>query len=119
MADALAKFAEQSGIQVMFYTDATDGLLARPISGAFDPKDALKDLLAGTPLRAEFVNAHTVAIIGPPTGSQAVDRRVQAEDSSPAPVRDDSAAQGPRAEQDGSIHTNRLHAEGPIELLVG
>ncbi len=59
---ALSAFAEQSGIQVVFYTDVAQGLQGPKLSGTFTPREALTMLLEGTSLRAEFLNAHTVAI---------------------------------------------------------
>ncbi len=60
--DALKQLARQVGIQVVFYSRESEGLNAPRLRGTFTPQAALSELLAGTALRYEFVNANTVAI---------------------------------------------------------
>src|SRR5437016_3535527 len=58
--EALARFAEQSGFQVAVYTDRVQGMRAPQMTGSYVPREAIAKLLAGTPLRAEFVDSHTI-----------------------------------------------------------
>lgn len=51
---ALRIFARQSGLQILFPTDFTQGLRTHAVAGRFTPRDALDRLLAGTPLTATF-----------------------------------------------------------------
>jgi len=63
MAKALIQLTQQSGLQLIFPTDGGVARLPAPkLVGSFTPEEALKKLLAGSSLRYEFINAHTVAI---------------------------------------------------------
>lgn len=63
VADALHDFAQQSGVQVLFYSDVADReLKVTALSGTFTPDSALTQLLANTGLSWSYVNANTVAI---------------------------------------------------------
>jgi iron complex outermembrane recepter protein len=62
--DALKQLARQAGFQVVFYSKESEGVSAPKISGRFTAAQALGELLAGTGLTYEFVNANTVAIRG-------------------------------------------------------
>jgi iron complex outermembrane recepter protein len=68
---ALAAFAEQSGTQIVFYTDVADGLRSAPLSGSYTPRAALDRLLEGTGLRYEFVSEGRVVTIQPARTTQA------------------------------------------------
>jgi len=62
VGDALAQFAEQSGLQVVFYTDYVQGMRAPEITGRYSPDAAIAKILAGTALHADFVDSHTVIV---------------------------------------------------------
>jgi outer membrane receptor protein involved in Fe transport len=62
LAGALQALAEQIDVQIVFFSGATDGLTARPLSGSFTRVEALGVLLAGTGLRYVFLNDNSVAI---------------------------------------------------------
>jgi iron complex outermembrane receptor protein len=61
---ALTQFANQTGLQVLRRDEdvSVKGLMAPRVVGEFSPQEALSQLLAGTDLKFEFVNARTVAI---------------------------------------------------------
>lgn len=63
LADALDRFGEQSGLQVVYPHGITDGLTVAPLSGRYTAADALTRLLAGTRLRLMFANAKTVVVL--------------------------------------------------------
>jgi len=48
---SLKLFSIQSGIQVVFAPEVTDGVRANAVKGALTPTEAVERLLAGTPLR--------------------------------------------------------------------
>jgi hypothetical protein len=48
LQDALASFGRQSGWQLSYPADVTEGLTSQPLAGAYRPEDALGQLLAGT-----------------------------------------------------------------------
>src|SRR5687767_1154188 len=62
LSKALRIFAEQSGIQIVYYAQIAEGQTASRVLGTLSAKEALAALLAGTKLRFETVNADTVAI---------------------------------------------------------
>lgn len=49
---ALKTFAHQSGLEVLFVTEATQGVRTLAVKGKYTPREALDQLLAGTPLTA-------------------------------------------------------------------
>lgn len=58
---SLKRFSAQSGLQVLFATELTDGVRANAVKGDFTPMDAADRLLAGTPLR--IVRDETTGVI--------------------------------------------------------
>ncbi len=63
LADALDRFGEQSGLQVVYPHGVTDGFKTGAVSGRLSAGEALDRLLAGTGLRLQFANAQTVVIL--------------------------------------------------------
>jgi len=49
---ALKTFAHQSGLEVLFVTEATKGVRTLAVKGEYTPREAIDQLLAGTPLTA-------------------------------------------------------------------
>lgn len=63
MFAALKAWSEQSGLQFLVNTDElTPGLMASAVKGQLAPEVALRDMLKGSGLEYEFVNAKTVRI---------------------------------------------------------
>src|ERR1044072_1496494 len=62
---ALREYAQQSGDQVVFYSDVGKGLESTAVEGRFTRQEALQKLLLNTGLQSERVNAKTVAITAP------------------------------------------------------
>ena len=65
LANALNDLAEQSGLQVMFASELVARLKSPEVRGSLTAAEALQRLLGNTGLRFEFVNPHTIAIMGP------------------------------------------------------
>jgi Fe(3+) dicitrate transport protein len=59
---ALALFAEQTNLQVLYAADLVRGLSTQGVSDAATPHDALRQLLGGTGLAYTFVETRTIAI---------------------------------------------------------
>jgi outer membrane receptor protein involved in Fe transport len=73
LAHALATFANQTGLQVIYLSDIVDAQQTKGASAGLAPVEALTRLLDGTGLRFEFLNARTVRIFAAPTaGSTAL-----------------------------------------------
>src|SRR3954464_12222294 len=51
-AMTLKQFTEQSGGQVMYLVDSVRGITTHAVRGRYAPREALKRMLAGTPLAA-------------------------------------------------------------------
>jgi outer membrane receptor protein involved in Fe transport len=62
LPQALRMYAEQSGDQVVFYSDVGKGRESQPVEGRYTPQEALQVLLRNTGLRHQRLNAKTVAI---------------------------------------------------------
>ena len=67
VSQALREYAQQSGDQVVFYSEVGKGVESTPVQGKSTREDALQRLLLDTGLKAERVNAKTVAISAAPT----------------------------------------------------
>jgi hypothetical protein len=63
MTAALIQLSEQTGLQLLFQTDAAATQLSAPaIEGRFTPRAALEQLLRDSGLTYHFVNERTVSI---------------------------------------------------------
>ncbi|HEY7642227.1 MAG TPA: TonB-dependent receptor [Steroidobacteraceae bacterium] len=62
VSQALREYAQQSGDQVVFYSEVGKGLESASVQGRFTREDALQKLLLNTGLKSERVNSKTVAI---------------------------------------------------------
>lgn len=60
--EALQEFARQSGVQILFFSQATSGLSAPALTGEYTLSAALERLLAGSGLSFRVINPHTVEI---------------------------------------------------------
>lgn len=62
MASALQALAEQLGVQIVFFSGATEGLVAASLHGRYTREEAFATILAETDLRYVFLNDSSVAI---------------------------------------------------------
>jgi outer membrane receptor protein involved in Fe transport len=92
IGDALNELAQQSGLQIVLYTDVGKGVSAPRLVGAYTARRALDELLNGTPLDYEFINERTVAI--QPKGQKSTDARGRAGERGDRPLM---LAQAPEA----------------------
>lgn len=97
--DALKQLARQAGFQVVFYSRESEGIRAPKLNGKFTAEAALNELLAGTSLTYEFVNANTVAIrASKPTASAPSEGTLRLAQSGASPAdslqQDDTTQQG-------------------------
>jgi hypothetical protein len=109
LANALNDLAQQSGLQVMFPSELVARLRSPEVKGSLTAAEALQRLLSNTGLRFEFVNPHTITIVGPapsPAGN----------DTKPATPSGDSS---PRSDTDGSKNpsgsSRRHHASTKLD----
>jgi outer membrane receptor protein involved in Fe transport len=58
----LNRFGEQAGIQLLFDFKQLAGQNTNEVLGDYEPLDALKKMLDGTPIRVAVVNNHTLAL---------------------------------------------------------
>ncbi|MCW5549960.1 MAG: STN domain-containing protein [Opitutaceae bacterium] len=65
----LDRFAQQSGIQVLFPTEEVRDVQTNPVHGRFTPREALEQMLAGTALVAEFDGFNGLAAIARARGT--------------------------------------------------
>jgi outer membrane receptor protein involved in Fe transport len=97
LARALAEFAAQTGLQLIYVSALVDKQQSIGAPAGLSPTDALSQLLTGTGLRFEFLNAKTVRILAVP----------------PAPV----ATAGPRRLTRGDARRD-VRSAAPDEVIV-
>jgi iron complex outermembrane recepter protein len=66
LADALADFAHQTGLQLVYISRIATGLSSKGAKSGLAPAEALKQLLEGTGLNFQFINARTIRIYSAP-----------------------------------------------------
>ena len=62
---ALQQFAKQSGVQIIFFSQVTEGLQAPALNGSYTISGALEMLLSGSRLIFRVINRKTIEIIEP------------------------------------------------------
>ncbi|HEY0940387.1 MAG TPA: TonB-dependent receptor [Steroidobacter sp.] len=103
LSQALREYAQQSGDQVVFYSDVGKGRDAPAVAGSYTRQEALNRLLENSGLKYRRVNAKTVAIAAdPPARPEASIQRT----SMVAPVRlaqatEPAPAPAPQAQEQG------------------
>jgi iron complex outermembrane recepter protein len=106
---ALTTFASQSDLGIVFYSRATAGINAPALSGSLTPEHALQILLSHSPLRYEFINDKTVAILAPDDSTSASQMRSTASVGSEdryLRVADARGAQSPETSEPGTDSAN-------------
>jgi iron complex outermembrane receptor protein len=63
LGTALQQFAEQSGVQIIFFSQVTEGLQAPALNGSYSIAGALEVLLSGSHLIFRVINPKTIEII--------------------------------------------------------
>lgn len=62
LSDSLKAFAEQSGLQVVYFADVAEGKLGKRLMGTYTANAALDELLSDTALVYQSVDPHTVIV---------------------------------------------------------
>lgn len=62
LTDALDRFSEQSGLQIVYDQDQLSGKHAQPVSGPMTAAAALERMLRGSGLNWEYVNPQTIVV---------------------------------------------------------
>jgi hypothetical protein len=65
LGTALQEFAQQSGVQIIFFSQVTEGLQAPALNGSYTISGALEVLLSGSHLIFRVINPKTIEIIEP------------------------------------------------------
>ncbi|MGH8187842.1 MAG: TonB-dependent receptor domain-containing protein, partial [Steroidobacteraceae bacterium] len=95
LSQALREYAEQSGDQIVFYSDVGKGRESAPVQGRYTRQEALEKLLENTGLKSERVTPSTVAI-SRATGPR---RGARSETSDPVAAHLAKVSQPPRRSQ--------------------
>ncbi|HKU16166.1 MAG TPA: TonB-dependent receptor [Steroidobacteraceae bacterium] len=117
---ALREYAQQSGDQVVFYSDVGRGLESTAVQGRLTREEALQQLLLNTGLKSERVNSKTVAISAPP----ALQRDSTAAASSAAPLQMRQSSEPPAVNavpgQATAVHVRQIDQPlfGVEEIIV-
>jgi len=59
---ALQEFARQTGMQILFFSDVTDGLRSAALNGKYTMETAMTALLSGSNLTYRLINPKTIEI---------------------------------------------------------
>jgi len=62
LGTALQQFAEQSGVQIIFFSKVTEGLQAPALNGSYTMSGGLEMLLSGSHLFFRVINPKTIEI---------------------------------------------------------
>jgi secretin/TonB-like protein len=62
LGTALQEFAKQSGVQIIFFSQLTEGLQAPALNGSYTIAGALQTLLSGSHLTFRVINPKTIEI---------------------------------------------------------
>lgn len=62
LATALQEFAKQGGVQIIFFSQVTEGLQAPALNGSYTISGALQILLSGSHLIFRVINRKTIEI---------------------------------------------------------
>jgi iron complex outermembrane receptor protein len=81
LAEALATFARQTGLQLVYVSGVVRNRRSHPAAAGLSPDEALARLLQGTGLRFEYLTAHSIRILAPAVAPS--------ETSANAPARDE------------------------------
>ena len=65
LGTALQEFAKQSGVQIIFFSQVTEGFQAPALNGSYTISGALQTLLSGSHLTFRVVNPKTIEICPP------------------------------------------------------
>src|SRR5258707_1331297 len=63
LGEALAVFAKQTGLQLVYVSSVVDGQRSRAVRAGLKPEAALSLLLRGTGLRFEYLTPHSLRIL--------------------------------------------------------
>jgi iron complex outermembrane recepter protein len=63
LSQALAAFAAQTSLQLIYVSDLASGRLSRPVPAGLPVREALTRMLEGTGLRFDFLNARTIRLL--------------------------------------------------------
>src|ERR1700691_4901574 len=70
LAQALAAFARQTGLQLVYVSGVVRGQRARPVSAGLGANEALAPVVEGTGLKFEYLTSRSIrilaAVVGPP-----------------------------------------------------
>ena len=70
LGDALAVFAKQTGLQLVYVSGVVDGQRSQAVSAGLGANDALARMLEGTGLKFEYLTSRSIrilaAVVGPP-----------------------------------------------------
>lgn len=101
LGSALQALAEQLDVQIVFFSGATRGLVAAPLSGTYTREQAFDAILAGTKLQYVFLNENSVAIqfgneplVSPVPPSPAERRHRSSDATGPRAVPDSAPSRG-------------------------
>jgi hypothetical protein len=106
LIDAIDFLAKQYGVDVIYPSGSLRGQKTRGLNGTFEPMDAFKKLLDGTPL-----------VLSEEGGALLITRAPRAVAATPAPAPPPPTAQGPRI-PDAPITEVEIEASRPTSLLA-
>ena len=86
LSDALKSFADQTGLQIMFFSELTDGVQTAKLVGGYTANAALDTLLGSSGLTYDYINDRAITVRASNAVSEDEGGDSDSKNSSPAPV---------------------------------
>ena len=91
---ALQVFARQTGMQILFFSDVTEGLRSGALDGKYTMEAAMSALLSGSKLTYRLINAKTIQISANPRTDRSHPQVTRRKDSRAAQLMHRAAGAG-------------------------
>ena len=112
LSDALKTFADQTGLQVMFFSEVTDGVQTIALNGDYTATAALDTLLSSSGLTYEYINEKAITVRAIDAISEAERGASDSKNLTPTPVLMEQNQTSP-------TRTTSRNEEGGTSIVTG
>ena len=103
LAEALAAFAQQSGLQLLYVSALAEHRRSRPVAAGLSPTAALAQLLAGTGLQFQFLSDRAVRIFAVAPDARPARERAEKDSSAAKPALEEVLVTAEKREESLSV----------------
>jgi outer membrane receptor for ferric coprogen and ferric-rhodotorulic acid len=116
---ALQEFAKQSGVQIIFFSQVTEGIQAPALNGPYTIAEALQMLLSGSHLTFRVINPKTIEIRSSTPADSADERKAPRDRARSETMRDERAnKKAEKSRVDSPSALDEVVVNGMAEGLV-